>query len=89
MGQPLRLLLIEDSQDDAELLLRSLRRGGFDLTAQQVGSSEEVSAALEHATWDLVISDYVMPGFGGLEALDQANVRPGGALLIVTATVVA
>ena len=75
MGQPLRLLLIEDSQDDGELLLRSLRRGGYDLTAQQVASSEEVSAALDHQTWDLVISDYVMPGFGGLEALELFKQR--------------
>ena len=75
MGQPLRLLLIEDSQDDAELLLRSLRRGGYELTAQRVASSEEVCAALDHSTWDLVISDYVMPGFGGLEALDLCKQR--------------
>src|SRR5882672_8274063 len=75
MGQPLRLLLIEDSQDDAELLLLSLRRGGYELMAQQVSSSEEVGAALDNHTWDLVISDYVMPGFGGLEALELCKLR--------------
>ncbi len=75
MGQPLRLLLIEDSQDDAELLLRSLRRGGYELVARQVASREEVGSALEHDAWDLVISDYVMPGFGGLEALELCKQR--------------
>jgi len=75
MGQRLRLLLIEDSQDDAELLLRSLHRDGYDLTARQVSSSEEVSAALDNDSWDLVISDYVMPGFGGLEALELCKRR--------------
>jgi len=52
MGQPLRFLLIEDSQDDAELLLRSLRRGGYELVARQVASREEVGSALEHDAWD-------------------------------------
>src|SRR3989441_8168533 len=83
MGQPLRLLLIEDSEDDAKLLLRSLRRGGYDLTAQQVASSEEVSAALDNDSWDLVISDYVMPGFGGLEALELCKQRGVEAPFII------
>src|ERR1051326_3971571 len=76
MGQPLRLLLIEDSQDDAELLLLALRRSGYEeVTARQEATAEAVCEALDHGTWDVVISDYVMPGFGGLEALELFKQR--------------
>src|SRR3569832_2267149 len=70
MERALRLLLIEDSEDDAEFVLRSLHLGGYEPIADRVSSAEEVNAALERAEWDLVISDYVMPGFGGIEALE-------------------
>jgi PAS domain S-box-containing protein len=69
MGQPLRMLLVEDSELDAELLLRELRRGGYDVRAQRVASAEAMAGALEQQRWDIVISDYVMPGFSGIEAL--------------------
>src|SRR5689334_3857742 len=68
-GQPLRILLVEDSEDDAELLLVELRRGGYAPVARRVASAEEMKSALEEEPYDFVISDYVMPGFGGLEAL--------------------
>jgi two-component system sensor histidine kinase UhpB len=69
MSQALRVLVIEDSENDAELMLRELRRGGFETAFQRVDSAEAVSAALAGQEWDLVLSDYVMPGFSGLEAL--------------------
>ncbi len=69
MKQPLRLLLVEDSDDDALLLLRQLKRGGYDTAHQRVDSAEEVKAALDREPWDIVISDYAMPGFSGLDAL--------------------
>jgi len=68
-GQSLRILLVEDSEDDAELLLLELRRGGFGPVARRVASAEEMKVALDEESYDLVVSDYVMPGFGGLEAL--------------------
>lgn len=68
-GQPLRLLLVEDSEDDAELLQMELRRGGYAPVARRVASADEMKAALEEEQYDCVISDYVMPGFGGLEAM--------------------
>src|SRR4051812_32732812 len=75
MAQTLRILLIEDSEDDAELVLRSVRLGGYEPVAECVSSAEEVRAALDKGSWDLVISDYVMPGFGGLEALQLFKER--------------
>src|SRR5262249_47124 len=69
MGQGLRVLLVEDSEEDAELLCRELSRSGYDPTGLRVQSPEELKAALERETWDVVISDYVMPGFDGKHAL--------------------
>jgi two-component system, cell cycle sensor histidine kinase and response regulator CckA len=69
-GRPLRVLLVEDSPDDATLLLLELRRGGFDVTSSRVDTAEATAAALPQADWDLVIADFSMPGFSGVEALD-------------------
>lgn len=65
----LRLLLVEDSEEDAFLLLRELKKGGLDVISERVFTSEEMKKALESGKWDIVISDYAMPGFGGMEAL--------------------
>jgi two-component system sensor histidine kinase UhpB len=74
----LRLLLIEDSEEDAELLLRELSRVGYNVQTERVDSAKAMKSALERQPWDLVISDYVIPGFGGLEALElcrQKNLK--------------
>jgi len=63
------VLIVEDSEEDALLLVRELRRGGYEAAYQRVDSPSAVRATLERETWDLVISDYNIPGFGGLEAL--------------------
>ena len=66
--QPLRVLLVEDSDDDAVLLLRVLKRSGYELVHQRVDSATALKTALEQP-WDIVISDYAMPSFSGLDAL--------------------
>lgn len=68
MSRTLRVLLVEDSEEDAELLLRELRRGGFDPSFDRVQSREEMLAALDRSLWDIVLSDFTMPRFDGLEA---------------------
>jgi len=68
VAEPLRVLVVEDNADDAALMARELRRGGFAVQSERV----ETAAALEQALqgeWDLVISDYSLPHFSGLDAL--------------------
>lgn len=65
----LRLLNVEDSEDDSSLIIRHLRRGGFDVQMERVETAETMRAALAAQEWDVIISDFRMPVFGGLEAL--------------------
>ena len=69
MGVPLRVLLVEDSEDDALLLLRALRRGGYETSYERVDNAADMEAALEGREWDLVISDHSMPTFNSSAAL--------------------
>jgi diguanylate cyclase (GGDEF)-like protein len=69
MAQPLRLLVIDDSQDDTLLLVRHLRAGGYEPQYERVDSAAGLIAALERQEWDLVCADYTIPGFGGMQAL--------------------
>jgi len=69
MGTPLRVLIVEDSEDDAILVLRELRRGGYDPTFERVDTPQAMNAALEQQTWDIVLSDYAMPRFSMPAAL--------------------
>ncbi len=72
---PLRMLLVEDSPDDAALLLWELKRSGFDCRSRRVESREEMESALEASEWDLVLSDYILPSFSGIDALRLARER--------------
>ena len=69
MAVPIRLLLIEDSEDDAQLLLRELARGGYQPAHERVATEAGLAAALDRQEWDLVIGDHSMPGFSGIAAL--------------------
>jgi two-component system cell cycle sensor histidine kinase/response regulator CckA len=69
MSLPVNVLMVEDSEDDAELLLLELRRRGFAPTASRVDTGPTLRAALARGAWDVVISDHNMPGFSGEEAL--------------------
>ena len=67
--KPLRVLIIEDSENDTELLLRELRRGGYVPEFKRVETPDGMNEALSMQSWDIVISDYAMPRFNGLQAL--------------------
>ena len=70
MGIVLRVLLVEDSTDDARLLVRQLTSAGYDVQHERVDSPGAMRDALTRASWDLVISDYSLPGFSGTDALN-------------------
>ena len=78
--QPLRLLLVEDNPDDAALVLRTLRRGGYEPDCHQVQTAEALEEALAHGVWEIVLSDYSLPQFDALRALyllrEQSVVLP-------------
>jgi len=65
----LRVLLIDDSSDDAALVVRALEQQ-YDVTWQRVASADALSGAIDHARWDIAIADYTTAGFDGVEALD-------------------
>jgi CheY-like chemotaxis protein len=69
MNQLLRVLVVEDSENDTELMLRQLRLQGYMTEHARVGSAATMEAALDRERWDVIICDYRMPGFGGMEAL--------------------
>src|ERR687889_218586 len=69
MGVDFKVLLVEDSEDDALLLLRTLRKGGYDPTWERVDTPQDMEAALDGRSWDLVISDHSMPAFSSSAAL--------------------
>jgi signal transduction histidine kinase len=69
MPRPLRALIVEDSEDDALLLVREVTRAGYDVTFERVQTDVSMLCALEAGRWDIVFSDYGIPGFGGMDAL--------------------
>jgi len=69
MSTPLDLLLVEDNDDDAQLLLVKLRRAGYDPQYVRVDSEAGMREALYERDWQIVVSDFAMPGFSGLKAL--------------------
>lgn len=71
----LRVLVLEDDEDDFELLRREITRIGWSQTSTRVQSRDELIAALEARTYDVVISDWSMPGFDALGALSVLRER--------------
>jgi response regulator RpfG family c-di-GMP phosphodiesterase len=71
MNEPtLRVLVIEDSVDDAALMVRELKQAnGFDIVYERVDNEKDMRAAIEKKSWDIVICDYNLPGFGAERAL--------------------
>jgi signal transduction histidine kinase len=70
MTTPIRVLIVEDSEQDAELVARSLRKAGYVPSYRRVETAEAMRAALLAAEWDAVLCDYSLPSLDGLEALE-------------------
>ncbi len=73
MAEPLRMLIVEDAEDDALLSVRELKKAGFDVTWQRVETSAAMAQALDAEDWDLILADYRLPRFSGEEALYVAQ----------------
>ena len=88
MGTPLRLLMVEDSDDDAQLLLVKVRRAGYEPDYVRVDNEPDLREALRDPSWQIVISDYAMPGFSGLKALQiLRDHNPDLPFILVSGTV--
>ena len=70
MGIPLRVLIIEDSEEDTQPLLRELRRDGYEVEFERVETAEAMQLALTQRTWDLILSDYSLPKLSAPQALE-------------------
>lgn len=70
MGRSLRVLIIEDSEEDSQLLLRELRRSGYEVEFERVETAEAMQSALTQKTWELILSDYSLPTFSAPQALE-------------------
>jgi PAS domain S-box-containing protein len=72
-NQPIRILLVEDNPVDAELLELDLSKGGYVPEMLRVQSGPALKEALRSESWDIVLSDFALPGFSGIEALEILN----------------
>jgi PAS domain S-box-containing protein len=73
MNKLLRILIIDDSEDDANLILQTLHSGGYDAVSEIADSSEDMHVALDHKNWDVITSDHGMPHFSAPAALKIAT----------------
>jgi two-component system, cell cycle sensor histidine kinase and response regulator CckA len=88
MVKTIHLLIIEDMEDDAHLILRELRKGGFEPAFKIVDTKEDMAGALNAQAWDIIISDYSLPRFNGLEALRLAkNYDPDIPFILISGTI--
>ncbi len=75
MARSLNALIVEDSIDDAELIVREIERGGYDLKYERVETLQDMKKALDEKSWDIVLADYNLPHFSGLKALALVRER--------------
>lgn len=80
---PLHVLLVEDSRDDADLILFEIRNAGFDVASRRVDTEEAMRRAMTDSKWDVVISDFHLPRFGTREALRVLRQADGDTPFII------
>jgi diguanylate cyclase (GGDEF)-like protein/PAS domain S-box-containing protein len=70
MDALIKVLMVEDRVEDMEFLIREMRKGGLEISAHRVDTHAELEQALKTLRPDVILSDYAMPGFGGMAALE-------------------
>lgn len=85
MTKPLQALLIEDSEDDAMLIVRELEHGGYEVDYERIDKSDEIEDALSRKNWDVVLCDHAMPHICAPEALQLVHKKnPETPFIIVS-----
>jgi diguanylate cyclase (GGDEF)-like protein len=88
MERPLRLLIVDDQQPDAELSAQQIARGGYPCTWRRVENGSDFSTELREFAPDLILSDFTLPQYDGLSALELAlNQAPGVPFIFVSGTI--
>ena len=86
--QPVRLLMVEDMPMEAEIAVRQLESGGFSCNWKRVDSEAVLRSALAEAKPDLILSDFTLPGFDGLSALEVSReVAPDTPFIFLSGTI--
>ena len=67
--QSLRVLMVEDSEDDALLIIRNLKKGGYEPVYERVETAAAMKKALKGKQWDIILCDYSLPKFSGPSAI--------------------
>jgi len=67
---PLRVLMVEDSENDALLLIRTLKKNGYEPAAERVQTAQDMTSALLSHPWDIILCDFHLPGFSGIDAIE-------------------
>jgi PAS domain S-box-containing protein len=70
MKPELQVLIVEDTEDDAHLMVRAIQRVGYTVTWERVETRADMQAALSMRSWDIILSDYSMPHFSAMSALE-------------------
>ena len=80
MAKHLKVMLVEDSEEDSWLILRELERGGYLVEHLRIDGAAAMRRALEKGGWDLILSDYRLPGFSAPAALERAGLARSRSL---------
>ncbi len=88
MSRPLNILFLEDSEDDVLLIVRQLSKAGYVVTFRRVDNPNDYQTALRDPSWDIVISDYSLPGLNALSAIHTfRQAGPDVPFLVVSGAV--
>lgn len=88
MSRAIKVLIVEDNEDDALLAVRQLVQDGYNVSYDRVDTQEAMKSSLEQAEWDVVLSDYAMPHFSGEAALELVrNAYPDMPFIVVSGTI--
>lgn len=73
MSNPIKVLIIDDSESDAVLILNELKDDGFNVSSVRIESPEALKDELRGKEWDIIVCDYIMPSFSAMEAINIIN----------------